>query len=104
MDVRKKCLVFSPRPEGKATERRILNHLYASGGKHIPADIHPPKHTYSRTWYGEIEQQLAGPASVAEEKKSAEEEGRCGHRGSLGSISIHKRQMNPWLPPNTNYF
>ncbi len=54
MDVRKKCLVFSPRPEGKATERRILNHLYASGGKHIPADIHPPQtHTLMHMVWGD---------------------------------------------------
>lgn len=34
MDVKKICLVFSPRLGGKAAERRILNHMHTSGGKH----------------------------------------------------------------------
>ena len=40
-------------------------------------------------------QRLAGPPSVAEGRKSTGDRGRCGHGGSQGSISIHKRQMNP---------
>ena len=40
-------------------------------------------------------QRLAGPPSVAEGRKRTGDRGRCGHGGSQGSISIHKRQMNP---------
>lgn len=89
MDIKKNCLVSSPRPGAKAAETWILNHSYPSKGKDRDT-MHPRPHAFRRLRvYKECSiPQMSGESLIGER-------GRRRYRGNCGSISIHKRQMNP---------